>query len=186
MDDDEMERRGKFRGDRLFLRLTMQERMEDDGWLIADDMGLRLTRTLTSSEKVALLPPPWEDDMPPAERHNFLLTPLMLETTDQKGDTMYLAVVIAYVAEERDAKTAIRTAEHLVRLTGHPARPVVAARLISDWLDEMVQAEHIFWHELHHPFLERIERPPETPEEQARNDAATARLVALKREGKIL
>ena len=186
MDHDEMERRGKFRGDRMFLRLTMQERMKDDGCLIADDMRLRLTRTLTSSEKVALLPPPWEGDIPLAERHDFLLTPLMLETTDRKGDTVYLAVVIAYVAEEGDARTAIRTAEHLAKLTGCPARAVVAARLISDRLDEMVQAEQVFWHELNHPFLERIERPPETPEERARNDAATARLVALKRQGIIL
>ena len=180
-----MERRGKFRGDRLFLRLTMQERMKHDGFIIADRMGLHLTRTLTPSEKVALLPPPWEDDMPPAERHNFLLTPLMLETTNRKGDTVYLTVVIAYVAEERDARSAIRTAEHLTRLTGHPARPVVAARLISDWLDEMVQAEQIFWHELHHPFLERIERPPETEEQRALNDAATTRLMELKRQGVI-
>ena len=186
MDADEMERRGKFRGDRLFLRLTMQERMKDDGCFIADDMGLRLTRTLTPSEKVALLPPPWEGDMPLAERNNFLLTSLILETTDRKGDTVYLAVVIAYVAEEKDARTAIRTAEHLARLTGYPARPVVAARLIGDWLDEMVQAEQVFWHELNHPFLERIERPPETPEVRALNDAATARLIALKRQGKIL
>ncbi len=162
MYDDEMRRRGAFRGDRMGLRLTMRERMADDGCLIAYAMGLRLTKTLTADEKVALLGPPWECTLPPDERHNFLLTPLMLETTDRKGETVYLAMVIAYVAERSDARTAICTAEHLARLTGHTARPVVAARLISDWLDEMVKSEQVFWHKLNHSFLERIEHPRET------------------------
>ncbi len=184
--DDESERPGRFRGDRLFLRLTMREQMADDGCLIADDMGLRLIKTLSVSEKAVLLPPSGHDDMSPADRHNFLITPLMLETADRKDQTVYLVVVIAYVADARDGKVAIRTAEHLARLTGFPTRPVVAARLISDWLAEMVDARPVFWHELNHSSLERIERPPETLEQRAVNDAATARLVELKREGKIL
>ena len=185
MDYDEVERRGKFRGDRLFLRLTMGERMGDYGCLIAHDMRLNITRTLTPSEKVNLLSSEGKYDISQTDRHNFLFTPLMLETTDWKGQTVYLAVAIAYVAEVSDADVAIRTAEHLARLTGHPARPVIAARVISDHLDEMVEAEQVFWHELHHSFLEEIERPPETEEERALNDAATARLMELKRQGMI-
>ena len=161
MDDDEMRRRGTLRGDRLFLRLLMRNLLDDDGCLIADDLGLNLARTLTTREKIDLLPPLGQDGMTRTERHNFLVTPLMLETTDRKDQTVYLAVVIGYVAEQRDARIVIRTAEHLARLTGHPARPVVAARLVSDRLDAMVEAKEVFWHELDHPYLERLERPPE-------------------------
>jgi hypothetical protein len=154
--------------------------MADDGCLIADDMGLCFIRTLAASDKVTLLHLPGKEDMPPADRHNFLKTPLILETRDGQGQSVYLAVVIAYVAEERDAKVAIRTADHLARLTGNPARPVIAARFISDWLSEMVEAGQVFWHELDHPFLERIERRPETVEDWERNTVATARMIALK------
>lgn len=163
----------------------MREQIADDGCLIADHMGLSFIRTLSAGEKVALLPPSGQDGMTPSDRHNFLITPLMIEATDRQDETVYLAVTIAYIAEGRDAEVAIHTADHLARLTGHPARPVVAARLISDWLAEMVEADQVLWHELNHSFLERIERSPETPEQRALNDAATARLIALKREGKI-
>ena len=161
MDDDEMRRRGTFWGDRLFLRLLMRDLLDDDGCIVADDLGLDHIRTLTTREKIDLMPSLGQDGMTRAERHNFLVTPLMLETVDRKGQTVYVAVVIGYVSEQRDARIVIRTAEHLARLTGHPARPVVAARLISDRLDAMVEAKEVFWHVLDHSFLERLERPLE-------------------------
>lgn len=161
MDDDEMRCLGILQGDRMFLRLLMRDLLDDDGCLVADGLGLTFVRTLTTREKIDLMPPLGQDGMTRTERHNFLVTPLMLETTDRKGQTVYLAVVIGYIAEQSDAKIVIRTAEHLARLTGHPARPVVAARIIGDRLDRMVAAKEVFWHELDHPFLERLERSPE-------------------------
>ena len=175
-----------FRGDRKFLRLTIKDLIKDDGPIVAYDMGLRFTRTLTNSDIADLVWSPQECDLTPDDRHNFLRTTLMLETTDKDGQTVYLAVVSAYIAEEVDARIAIRTAEHLTRLTGYPARPVVASRLVGDWVDELVESGQVFWHELNHKIFEKMESPPETEEEWALNDAATARLIALKQQGKIL
>ena len=179
-----MERR-VFRGDRKFLRLFINDLIKDDGHGVALDMGLRWIKTFTPDDKVALLPPPWEGDIPSDERREFLLTPLILETADTGGQIVYVAVVSAYIAEVADARSAIRTAEHLEHLTGYPARPVVAARFIGDRVDELVEAGRVFWHELTHKMFEKMEDPPETPEERALNDAATARLIGLKRQGKI-
>ena len=180
-----MERR-VFRGDRKFLRLIINDLIKDDGPVVAHDMGLRWIKTFTPEDKVALLPPPWAGDIPAGERREFLLTPLMLETADRSGQTVCVAVVSAYIAEAADARSAIRIAERLEGLTGYPARPVVAARLIGDRVDELVEAGRVSWHELTHKMFEKMEDPPETLEERALNDAATARLIALKRQGKIL
>ncbi len=174
-----------FKGDRKFLNLIIWDLIKDDGLVVAYDMGLNLIKALNPGDKVALLPPLRDCDLSQTDRHNFVLTPLMLETTDVEGQTIYVAVVSAYIAEKSDAEIAIRTAEHLAKLTGYPARPVVASRHVGDWLDELVESSEVFWHELKHLTLEKMEDPPETPERRALNDAATARLTALKQQGLI-
>ena len=116
--------------------------------LIADDLGLTLTRILTSDDLVALVRSQDLSDVPKNELESFRRADLILETSDAAGARCYVPVEASYTVNGRDTRRAIRNAELLTRLTGEPARPVVAGARIDDRVRDGVDAGEVYWYEI--------------------------------------
>ena len=116
--------------------------------LIADFLGLALTRVLTADDLLALLRAQPLPDLPSNVRASFLRADVVAETTDEAGETRYIAVEASYTVNGRDTERAVRNAGILTRLTGKPASPVVAGCRMDDRERPRVESGEVFWHEL--------------------------------------
>ena len=116
--------------------------------LIADEMGLTLTRVLSTEDLVALTRSRDLSDVPRNELASFRRADLVMETTDAVGNPCYVPVEASYTVNGRDTGRAVRNAELLTRITGHPARAAVAGMRIDNRVQERVDAGEVHWYEV--------------------------------------
>ena len=94
--------------------------------IIVWDMGLKWTKTLTQDDLGALLARADTSGIPTNELRSFRRADLVIEATDQKGATCYIAVEISFTVNGRDTTRARRNAAFLTRFTGDRSYPAVA------------------------------------------------------------
>ena len=116
--------------------------------IIADQLGLALTRVLTADDLLALLRGQSLPGMTSNVRGSFLRADIIAEAADESGETRYIAVEASYTVNGRDTDRAIRNAGILTQLTGKAAHAVVAGCRIDDRQRPVIESGEVFWHEL--------------------------------------
>ncbi|CAI8049590.1 hypothetical protein GBAR_LOCUS27307 [Geodia barretti] len=115
---------------------------------IANAMELRLTKNLDGADLSALTAGQDISAISQNALESFLLSDLIMETTDGDGQTFYVAVESSYTADDRDTRRAIRNAEFMTRFTGQPARAAIAA-VRTDWdIDAQIASGAVYWYRL--------------------------------------
>ena len=122
---------------------------KEEADIIANSLGLRLTRILSGQEVGELaLAQNAAADIPKNELLSFRRADIVMETADANGGLCYVAVEVSYTVNGRDTTRAVRNADMLTRFTGKPARAVVAGIQIDDRVQSDVESGAIFWHEM--------------------------------------
>ena len=122
--------------------------------IIAEDMGFQRTRTLTQDDLGALLARADTSSIPTNELRSFRRADLIIEATDQKGATCYIAVEISFTVNGRDTSRALRNAGFLTRFTGKYAYSAVAGLRRDDRIQGLVESGEVFWYQLDPEVLE--------------------------------
>ena len=71
-------------------------------------------------------------DIPKGDRESFALADAVAKVRDEDGQELYLAVEVSFTIHWQDTSRAIRNAEYIRRITGLPARAVVAGRQVIE------------------------------------------------------
>ena len=121
---------------------------------ITDGLGLTRIRDLDYEELRDLTVASDTSDIPSNDIMSFRLADLVMEASDQNGETQFVAVDISYTVNGRDTRRAIRNAEFLTRFTGHPSFAVVAGIDLDDRIKEAVDDGEVTWYQLHMDDLE--------------------------------
>ena len=121
---------------------------KEEADIIANSLGLRLTRLLTGQEVGELALGQDAADIPRNELLSFRRADIVMEAADADGAPCYVAVEVSYTVNGRDTTRAVRNADMLTRFTGKPARAVVAGLQIDDRVRSDVESGAIFWHEM--------------------------------------
>lgn len=116
--------------------------------LIADEMGLTLTRILTPEDLIAMTRSQDLSDLPKNEVASFRRADLIMETIDEAGLQCYVPVEASYTVNGRDTTRAIRNARLLTRFTGQSARAAVAGMRIDNRVRGRVAAGEVYWYEV--------------------------------------
>ena len=116
--------------------------------IIADQLGLALTRVLTADDLLALLREKSLPGLTSNVRGSFLRADIIAEAADESGETRYIAVEASYTVNGRDTDRASRNAGILTQLTGKAAHAVVAGCRIDDRQRPVIESGEVFWHEL--------------------------------------
>ncbi len=122
--------------------------------LIAMRMGLTYARTLTVGDLVSMAQSADVSGIESQEIDSFVDADLVMETTDQDGQTVYIAVEISYTANRQDTRRAIRNAEFLSRFTGQTARPAIASVRNDSEIDDRIASGQVHWHAIRERGLE--------------------------------
>ena len=115
---------------------------------ITDVMGLERVRDLAYDDLRALTLAVDTSDIAANIILSFRQADLVMEATNQAGETCYVAVEISYTVDDRDADRAIRNAAFLTRFTGCPAHPVVAGVHQDKRIESRIESGEVFWHQL--------------------------------------
>lgn len=116
--------------------------------LIAEDLGFTLVRTLDREEIRALVQSQNTSDIPTNELRSFRRADLIMEATDQVGETCYIAVEVSFTANGRDTTRAVRNAGFLARLTGKRCYAVVAGLHRDNRIQTSIESGEVSWHQL--------------------------------------
>ena len=116
--------------------------------VIAESVGLRLTRVLAGQEVSDLARRKDVADIPRNEMLSFRRADVIMEAADPDGAVSYVAVEVSYTVNERDVERAVRNAGMLARFTGKPAHAVVAGLRLDNRVEGAVASGAIFWHEM--------------------------------------
>ena len=122
--------------------------------IIAEDMGFQRTKTLTQDDLGALLARADTSGIPTNELRSFRRADLVIEATDQKGATCYIAVEISFTVNGRDTTRARRNAAFLTRFTGDRSYPAVAGLRRDDRIHGLIDSGEVFWYQLDSEVLE--------------------------------
>ena len=115
---------------------------------IAENMGFRLLRTLSSSDLRALHEAGDTAGINRSALQSFRRADLVIAVADGGGATHYIAMEVSYTADDRDTGRALRNAELLTRFTGHPAHAAVASVRNDDRIQHLIDSGQIHWHRL--------------------------------------
>ena len=116
--------------------------------VIAEGVGLRLTRVLAGQEISDLARRKDVADIPRNEMLSFRRADVIMEAADPDGAVSYVAVEVSYTVNERDVERAVRNAGMLARFTGKPAHAVVAGLRLDNRVEGAVASGAVFWHEM--------------------------------------
>ena len=122
--------------------------------LIAEDMGLKRTKTLTQDDLGALVARADTSGIPPNELRSFRRADLMIEATDQDGKKCYIAVEISFTVNGRDTTRALRNARFLTQFTGRRSYAAVAGLRRDDRIHGLIESGEVFWYALDPEVLE--------------------------------
>ncbi len=120
----------------------------EDAAVIAGDLGLRRTKTLTREELWDIAETADTSNIPTNELRSFRRADLILEAANLSGELCYIAVEISFTANGRDTDRAIRNAGFLERFTGKRAIAVVAGLYKDNRIDKALESGSVFWHHL--------------------------------------
>ena len=115
---------------------------------IAEDMGFRMLRTLTTDDLRELLRTSDTTGIATSELQSFRRADLVIEAADADGVVHYIAVEISNVADERDTRRAIRNAGFLARFTGQPAHSSIASVRNDYRIQDTIDSGEVYWHAL--------------------------------------
>lgn len=115
---------------------------------IARGFGLRRIRTLTQDDLWDLTDSIHASDVPSNELASFRRADLIMEATDETGESSYIAVEISFTVNGRDTDRAIRNAAFLTKWTGKPARAVVAGFRKDNRIQSRIESGDVSWHQL--------------------------------------
>lgn len=120
----------------------------EDAALIAGDLGLKRTGTLTRDELWEIAENADTSNIPTNELRSFRRADLILEAVNQTGDSCFIAVEISFTANGRDTDRAIRNAGFLEQFTGRRSIAAVAGLYKDNRIDEALESGSVYWHQL--------------------------------------
>ncbi len=115
---------------------------------IAEEMGLTYVKSLRRSDLTRLVRFSDIFGIEPSDLQSFRLADLIMEATDQAGETCYIAVEISFTVDERDTDRAIRNSAFLTRFTGQPSYPAVSGIYRDNRIDALTESGEVFWYQL--------------------------------------
>ena len=115
---------------------------------IAEEMGLAYVKSLRRSDLTRLVRFSDKSGIEPSDLQSFRLADLIMEATDQAGETCYIAVEISFTVDERDTDRAIRNSAFLTRFTGQPSYPAVSGIYRDNRIDALTESGEVFWYQL--------------------------------------
>ena len=122
--------------------------------LIAEDLGLQRTKTLTYDDLGALVARADTSGIPTNELRSFRRADLIIEATDPNGATCYITVEISFTVNGRDTRRVFRNAEFLTRFTGKRTYPIVAGLRRDKRIEDLIASGEVFWYQLDPQVLE--------------------------------
>ena len=121
---------------------------------IAEDLGLTLVRTLNQEAIRSLVQSQNVADIPANELRSFRRADLLMEATDQAGETCHIAVEISFTANGRDTTRAVRNAGFLTGFTGKRCYAVVAGLHRDNRIQPSIESGEVMWYQLDPQVLE--------------------------------
>ncbi len=116
--------------------------------IIARDLGLRRTKSLSQEELQDLIDEADTADLTADALRSFRVADLIMEAAAKDGEICYIAVEISYTANGRDTTRAIRNAEYMTRFTGKRSFAVVSGLHRDDRIQDSIESGEVFWHQL--------------------------------------
>jgi len=116
--------------------------------LIAEENGLTFIRLVDGMQLAELARSDAAAGIATNELRSFRRADLIAECRDGTGETCYLAAEISFTVNGRDTTRAIRNAALLTRVTGRPARAVVAGLRYDERIRGRLQAGEVAWYQL--------------------------------------
>ncbi len=116
--------------------------------IIARDLGLRRTKSLSQEELQDLIDEADTADLSADALRSFRVADLIMEAAEEDGEICYIAVEISYTANGRDTTRAIRNAEYMTRFTGKRSFAVVSGLHRDDRIQNSIESGEVFWHQL--------------------------------------
>ena len=126
----------------------------EEATLIAREMGMRRTKTLSREDLWDLIDSADTSGIPTNELRSFRRADLVMEATDQAGETCYIAVEISFTVNGRDTTRAIRNAEFLTRFTDKRAYAAVSGVHRDNRVQDSIESGDVFWYEMDRGVLE--------------------------------
>ena len=119
-----------------------------DASSIAREMNFYRTKNLSQDDLWVLIDRADTVDIPKNALRSFRHADLIMEATDQDGETCYIAVEISFTVNGRDTTRALRNAEFLTRFTGKPAHAAVVGLRRDDRIHDLIKRGEVFWYQL--------------------------------------
>ena len=116
--------------------------------LIAEENGLTFIRLVDGMQLAELARSDAAAGIATNELRSFRRADLIAECRAGTGETCYLAAEISFTVNGRDTTRAIRNAALLTRVTGRPARAVVAGLRYDERVRGRLQAGEVAWYQL--------------------------------------
>lgn len=116
--------------------------------LIAEENGLTFIRLVDGMQLAELARSDAAAGIATNELRSFRRADLIAECRAGTGETCYLAAEISFTVNGRDTTRAIRNAALLTRVTGRPARAVVAGLRYDERIRGRLQAGEVAWYQL--------------------------------------
>ena len=149
---DQLETRVDQRMDRLENGISdmkgfyTEQKTAQQAEIITSDLNLQWVRILTPGELNRLALGEAGGQALTDELRSFREADLVIEARDEEGNTQYLAAEVSFTGAIRDTERALRNAELLTRITGHPARAVVASVTNDREAQREIEDKDIHWH----------------------------------------
>jgi tetrahydromethanopterin S-methyltransferase subunit B len=149
---DQLETRVDQRMDRLENGISdmkgfyTEQKTAQQAEIITSDLNLQWVRILTPGELNRLALGEAGGQALTDELRSFREADLVIEARDEEGNTQYLAAEVSFTGAVRDTERALRNAELLTRITGHPARAVVASVTNDREAQREIEDKDIHWH----------------------------------------
>lgn len=137
-------------GSSWMKNFSTEYRAERDAFALSLAAGCNLRHVLSTAEVNDIATRLAGADITPGDRVSFSREDLIVEA-EQAGETVYLAVEIAYSAAERDRRRDQWNAKYLADHIGCPGVPVVAGVRYDDDLRPAIDEGEIIWVELEEP-----------------------------------
>lgn len=116
--------------------------------LIARQMGLRRSKTLSQEDLLDLTDAADIAGIPSNQIDSFHLADLVMEAMDRERETCYIAMEISFTVNGRDTARAIRNAEFLTRFSGRRAYAAVAGLYRDNHILPRIESGQVFWYQL--------------------------------------
>lgn len=115
--------------------------------LVAADLGLRYTRSFSTTDLVRITGAADTSDFPADVVCSFCRA-LVVEATGQDGSPCYVVVEASYIINGRDTERALRSARFFAEFTARRCYAAVAGYRLDDRILQHVDSGEVFWYQL--------------------------------------